>query len=56
MFDYARAVRPRISYAIHDELLNANGIRLIGQLAGMLLGGTGEGGYARLEPGSSAEI
>jgi L-ascorbate metabolism protein UlaG (beta-lactamase superfamily) len=56
MVDYARAVQPRISYAIHDELLNANGINLIAQLAGMLLGGSGEGGYARIEPGASVEI
>ena len=56
MFDYARAVQPRISYAIHDEILNANGIRLIGQLAGALLGGTGEGGYRRLEPGGSVDL
>jgi L-ascorbate metabolism protein UlaG (beta-lactamase superfamily) len=56
MFDYARAVQPRISYAIHDELLNANGIGLIAQLAGMLLGGSGEGGYARIAPGASVEI
>jgi len=55
-FDYARAVQPRISYAIHDELLNANGINLIAQLAGMLLGGSGEGGYARIDPGASVEI
>lgn len=56
MIDYARAVQPRISYAIHDELLNANGVNLIAQLAGMLLGGSGEGGYARMEPGASVEI
>jgi len=56
MVDYARAVQPRISYAIHDELLNVNGINLIAQLAGMLLGGSGEGGYARMEPGASVEI
>ena len=56
MIDYARAVQPRISYAIHDELLNANGINLIARLAGMLLGGSGEGGYARIEPGGSVEI
>jgi L-ascorbate metabolism protein UlaG (beta-lactamase superfamily) len=55
-FDYARAVGPRISYAIHDELLSANGILLIGQLAGALLGGEGQGSYARLEPGSSVQI
>lgn len=55
MFDYARAVQPRISFAIHDELLSANGIRLIEQLAGALLG-PGGGGYARLEPGASVDI
>jgi L-ascorbate metabolism protein UlaG (beta-lactamase superfamily) len=54
-FSYARAVRPRVSYAIHDAILNANGIGLIGHLAGALLGGE-SGGYARLEPGSSVDI
>jgi L-ascorbate metabolism protein UlaG (beta-lactamase superfamily) len=54
MLDYAKAVRPQISYAIHDELLNANGIGLVEMLAGAFLG---EGGtYARLEPGASADI
>jgi L-ascorbate metabolism protein UlaG (beta-lactamase superfamily) len=56
LFDYARAVGPSMSYAIHDEVLSANGIALIGQLAGALLGGPGQGGYARLEPGSSVEV
>ena len=56
MFDYARTVQPRMSYAIHDEILNANGIALIGQLASRLLGGAGEGGYQRLEPGTSVEL
>lgn len=55
VFDYARAVRPQISYAMHDELLNANGIALMGSLAGALLGG-GAGGYARLEPGSTVDV
>jgi L-ascorbate metabolism protein UlaG (beta-lactamase superfamily) len=54
MIDYARAVRPGISYAIHDELLNANGLNLVAQLAGGLL--KEAGGYARLAPGSSVEI
>jgi L-ascorbate metabolism protein UlaG (beta-lactamase superfamily) len=53
VIDYARAVRPQVSYAIHDEVLNANGIALIGGLAGRLLG---EGRYARLDPGSSVEV
>ena len=55
VFDYARAVRPQISYAVHDEILNANGIALMGSLAGALLGG-GAGGYARLEAGSTVDI
>jgi len=55
-FDYARAVRPQISYAIHDELLSDNGVRLIGQLASALLGGPDRGGYARLEAGTSVEL
>jgi L-ascorbate metabolism protein UlaG (beta-lactamase superfamily) len=54
MIDYAKAVRPRISYGIHDELLNANGLGLVAMLAGAFL--TEAGGYARLEPGNSAEI
>jgi L-ascorbate metabolism protein UlaG (beta-lactamase superfamily) len=55
MIDYSRAVAPEVSYAIHDELLNANGLRLIEQLAGVLAR-PGDGRYARLEPGSSVEI
>jgi L-ascorbate metabolism protein UlaG (beta-lactamase superfamily) len=56
VFDYARAVGPKVSYAIHDEVLSANGVALIGQLASALLGAPGEGGYARLAPGESADI
>jgi L-ascorbate metabolism protein UlaG (beta-lactamase superfamily) len=56
MVEYARAVQPRISYAIHDAILNDNGIGLVGMLAGMLLGGTGESAYARLEPGTTVEL
>ncbi|HWF81414.1 MAG TPA: MBL fold metallo-hydrolase [Streptosporangiaceae bacterium] len=54
MLDYAKAVRPQINYAIHDELLNANGIGLVEMLAGAFLGDAGT--YARLEPGASADI
>lgn len=55
MIDYARAVRPKVSYAIHDELASANGLWLIEQLAGALLGDTA-GIYVRLDPGASADI
>lgn len=54
MLDYAKAVRPQVNYAIHDELLNANGIGLVEMLAGAFLGDAGT--YARLEPGASADI
>lgn len=54
MLDYAKAVRPQINYAIHDELLNANGVGLVEMLAGAFLGDAGS--YARLEPGASADI
>jgi len=56
VFEYARAVGPSMSYAIHDEVLNANGIALMGSLAGALLGGQGQGGYTRLEPGTTVDI
>lgn len=56
MIDYVRAVRPRMSYAIHDEVASARGLELVQTLARVVLGAPGDGGYARLEPGSSAEI
>jgi L-ascorbate metabolism protein UlaG (beta-lactamase superfamily) len=55
MIEYARAVAPEISYAIHDEMLNANGIAIIGQIASGMAR-PGDGRYARLEPGTSVEI
>jgi len=55
MLDYAKAVRPKISYAIHDDLLNTNGIELVGMLADAFLGNEA-GTYARLAPGTSADI
>ncbi len=54
MLDYAKAVKPKISYAIHDELLSANGVGLVEMLAGVFLGDAGS--YIRLEPGASADI
>jgi L-ascorbate metabolism protein UlaG (beta-lactamase superfamily) len=55
MIEYARAVGPEVSYAIHDEMLNANGIAIIGQIASGMAR-PGDGRYARLEPGTSVEI
>jgi L-ascorbate metabolism protein UlaG (beta-lactamase superfamily) len=55
MIEYARAVAPEISYAIHDEMLNANGIAIVGQITNGMAR-PGDGRYARLEPGTSVEI
>jgi L-ascorbate metabolism protein UlaG (beta-lactamase superfamily) len=54
MLDYAKAVRPQVSYGIHDELLNANGIGLVQSVADGMMGEAGP--YVRLEPGASADI
>jgi L-ascorbate metabolism protein UlaG (beta-lactamase superfamily) len=54
MIDYVRAVAPVRAYAIHDGLLNANGL---GLMANLLQLAQPEGAqYARLEPGTSVEI
>jgi L-ascorbate metabolism protein UlaG (beta-lactamase superfamily) len=54
MIDYARAVQPQISYGIHDELLNANGLGLVQMIAAGLMGNAGD--YTRLAPGESADL
>ena len=53
VFDYARAVKPRRSYPIHDELLNAKGLDLMDRLASALLSAEG---YARLTAGETVEV
>ena len=55
MIDYAREVAPQRAYAIHDGLLNANGLGLMErmlQVAAEPLGAD----LARLEPGTMAEL
>jgi L-ascorbate metabolism protein UlaG (beta-lactamase superfamily) len=55
MIDYARAVAPERGYAIHDGLLNANGLNLMANLLKVAAqpGGTS---LARLEPGTSVDL
>ena len=53
--DYAREVAPRRGYAIHDAILNGNGLGLIGNLL-RLTAGPGGGPLTRLEPGTSVEL
>jgi L-ascorbate metabolism protein UlaG (beta-lactamase superfamily) len=55
MIDYARAVAPERAYAIHDGLLNANGLGLMQrmmQLAAQPLSAE----FVRLEPGTTVEL
>ena len=55
LIDYARAVAPARGYAIHDGLLNANGL---GLMASVLKLASPEGGapLVRLEPGTSVDL
>lgn len=55
MIDYVRAVAPQRGYAIHDGLLNGNGIGLVENLL-RLAPGPGGGPVTRLEPGTSVEL
>lgn len=55
MVDYAREVAPRRAYAIHDGLLNANGLQVMQTWftkAGEALDAT----FTRLEPGTGADL
>jgi L-ascorbate metabolism protein UlaG (beta-lactamase superfamily) len=53
---YAREVAPsRGGYAIHDAILSAQGIGLIGNLLG-LLAKPGEPAFTRLEPGTTVDL
>jgi L-ascorbate metabolism protein UlaG (beta-lactamase superfamily) len=53
--DYAREVAPQRGYAIHDGILNHNGLGLIGNLLRLASGPDGAP-MTRLEPGTSVEL
>jgi L-ascorbate metabolism protein UlaG (beta-lactamase superfamily) len=55
MIDYARAVAPERGYAIHDGLLNSNGLNLMGNLLKMAAQPGGIS-LARLEPGTGVDL
>jgi L-ascorbate metabolism protein UlaG (beta-lactamase superfamily) len=55
MIDYAREVGPRRAYAIHDGLLNANGLGLMQNLMNAAAAPSGAE-YVRLEPGTSVDL
>ncbi len=55
VIDYTREVSPQRAYAIHDALLNANGLGLIGQLMTLVAEPAGTA-YSRLEPGTTVDV
>jgi L-ascorbate metabolism protein UlaG (beta-lactamase superfamily) len=55
MIDYAREVAPQRAYAIHDAILNDNGLGLMERMLGVAAGPTGAD-FSRLEPGRTVEL
>ena len=55
MIDYFRAVAPARGYAIHDAILNENGLGLVTRLMGVAAAPSGAP-VARLEPGTSLDL
>ena len=55
MIDYVREVAPRQGYAIHDGLLNDNGLALLSTWLNVAGGPVGSA-LARVEPGTSLEL
>jgi len=55
MIDYAREVAPQRAYAIHDAILNANGIRLMQQMMHVAAQPSASS-FSRLEPGTVVEL
>ncbi|HEX4724356.1 MAG TPA: MBL fold metallo-hydrolase [Pseudonocardiaceae bacterium] len=55
LIDYVREVHPRQTYALHDGLLNDDGLGLVNRLLGE--GGPGTGAaYSRIVPGDSVTV
>ncbi|MGH3319364.1 MAG: MBL fold metallo-hydrolase [Streptosporangiaceae bacterium] len=55
MIDYAREVAPRRGYAVHDGLLNANGLAVLDRWLGAAADPLATT-FARVEPGTSVEL
>ncbi|HEX4661061.1 MAG TPA: MBL fold metallo-hydrolase [Streptosporangiaceae bacterium] len=55
MIDYARAVAPERAYAIHDGLLNANGLGVMQRMMEVAAQPLGAD-FVRLEPGATVEL
>src|ERR1700683_4679511 len=55
MIDYAREVAPQRAYAIHDAILNANGLGLMERMMQLAAQSSGAA-FSRLEPGTAVEL
>jgi L-ascorbate metabolism protein UlaG (beta-lactamase superfamily) len=55
MIDYAREVAPQRAYAIHDAILNANGLELMERMLQLAAKPSGAA-FSRLEPGSTVDL
>jgi hypothetical protein len=55
MIDYFRAVAPARGYAIHDAILNDNGLGLFTRMMSVAAAPAGAP-VARLEPGTTLEL
>lgn len=55
VIDYAREAAPQRAYAIHDALLNGNGLGLVEQLMTLVAEPSGTA-YLRLEPGTAVDV
>jgi L-ascorbate metabolism protein UlaG (beta-lactamase superfamily) len=55
MIDYAREVAPQRAYAIHDGLLNANGLGVTRRMLAFAAEPSGAS-YTRLEPGTTVDL
>ena len=55
MIDYFRAVAPARGYAIHDAILNDNGLGLFSRMMSVAAAPSGVP-VARLEPGTSLDL
>ncbi|KWW97475.1 beta-lactamase [Carbonactinospora thermoautotrophica] len=55
MVDYAREVAPQRAYAVHDGLLNANGLAVLANWLRIAAEPTGAT-FTRLEPGTSVDL
>jgi hypothetical protein len=55
MIDYFRAVAPARGYAIHDAILNDNGLGLMTRMMSIAAAPTNTP-VARLEPGTSLDL